>query len=77
MIRILIAAWLLKTTGAKVNFVVRRRNAKRAGKGTTWLTTDSLKTARTKYNSMRIADTDTITISVEAVIAQRKENNNA
>lgn len=71
MIRVIIAAALLRSTGAIVEYGVRRVYAGTTGKGTTVLATTRLKEARAKYKAMRVADTDTITITVAAVIAQR------
>jgi len=71
MFRVIIAAFLLRSIGANVEYVVRRKSAQREGKGTTLLTATKLSVARTKYRNVRVADTDTITISVEAIIAQR------
>jgi len=71
MIRVIIAAWLLRNMNAGVRYVVRRQYKNTTGKGTATLTTAKLKEARAKYRAMRIADTDTITITVEAVVAQR------
>lgn len=71
MIRVIIAAAILRSTGALVEYGVRRIKSKTTGKGTTVLTTPKLREARRKYNAMRIADTDDITITVAAVIAQR------
>ena len=71
MIRAIIAAWLLRNMGAKVRYVVRRQYANVKGRGTSTLTTSKLSEARDKYRSMRVADTDTITITAEAIMAQR------
>lgn len=67
-----LATWLLRTTGATVEYGVRRVKSKQIrGQGTTLLATPKLKEARSKYATVRVADTDTITITVAAVIAQR------
>ena len=73
MIRVWIAAMLLRSAGGAVNFVVRRRSgaAKKHGLGTTLGTFRKLRDARKKFNAARVADTDTITINVEAIVAQR------
>ena len=90
MIRVLLAAMLLRSKGITVQYVVRRKYNGIGKQGTTILKADRFKDARNKYQSMRIADTDTITITIESAIAQRhgtvsaagslaeaKENNNA
>lgn len=71
MIRVIIAAMLLRSTGAIVEYAVRRVYGGVKGKGTTFLVTPKLSEARRKYKTMRIADTDTLTITVAAVVAQR------
>lgn len=72
MIRELTAALLLRTTGASVQFTVRRiLDGNVRGKGSTVLTTPKYREAIAKYKAMRIADTDTITVTVEAIIKQR------
>ena len=72
MLRIKLAAMLLRSTGAKVEFGVRRVSDKLVrGKGRTYLATESLAEAQNKYASMRVAYTDTITLTVAAVIAER------
>jgi hypothetical protein len=71
MIRVLTAAILLRTTGAAVQFVVRRKYNKVGGQGTSVLKTARFKEARAKYHAMRIADVDTITITLEAIVEQR------
>ena len=79
MIRVIIAAWLLRTTGAKVQYSVRRSFiidptvTGRTGesKFRTLGTFDSLKDARAKYKNVRTASTDTITINAMATVAQR------
>lgn len=71
MIRVILAAALLRSTGAQVEYGVRRVYRGTKGKGTTVLATPKLREARRKYNAMRIANTDTITITVAAVVAQR------
>jgi len=84
MLRIKLAAMLLRSTGASVKYIVRRRNNNTNGNGTAILAASTFKEARAKYLKVRVADTDTITITVEAVVAQRhetvfstKENDNA
>lgn len=72
MIRILIAALLLRTTGAKVRYQVRRVYGTTRGSGTAVLKTPSYLAAKTKFKAMRIAKTDTITVSVVAVVRQRR-----
>ena len=71
MLRILLAAMLLRMTGAKVSYVVRRLYSGVKGKGTTVLATPKLSEARKKYRKMMVSDTDTITITTEAIVAQR------
>lgn len=72
MIRVRIAAALLRTTGATVEYAVRRVNSKlQRGKGRVVLLTPKLKEAVKKYQDMRVADTDTITITVQTVVAKR------
>ena len=71
MIRVIIAAMLLRSTGAIVEYTVRRVYGGIKGKGTTFLATQKFSEARRKYEAMRIADTDTLTITVAAVVAQR------
>ena len=71
MIRVLLAAMILRSTGAVVEYSVRRVYSGGKGKGTTVISTSRLREARQKFKAMRIADTDTITITVTAVVAQR------
>ena len=71
MFRLYIAAWLLRTTGASVRYLVRRVYAGTTGRGTTVLNVSDMKHAKAKYNTMRVSDKDTVTITVEAVVAQR------
>jgi len=71
MFRVLIAAILLRNLGADVKYIVRRIYNGVKGKGTTILTAHKFTDARAKFKAMRGADTDTITITVEAVVAQR------
>lgn len=71
MIRIAIAAALLRTTGATVEYRVQRQKKQTNRDGTTVMAVKSLRSARRKYKAMRIADTDTITIRVVATVAQR------
>jgi hypothetical protein len=71
MFRTIIAAMLLRTTGAQVQYNVRRLHGGKSGKGTTVLRTKKYRDAKRKYKAMRVAITDTITITVEAVVAQR------
>lgn len=71
MIRVIIAGIILRSTGAVCRYEVRRVYSGVKGKGTTVLSTRRLSEARAKYNAMRISETDTITITVVAVIAQR------
>jgi len=71
MIRVLLAAWLLRNTGADVQYIVRRRYSGTKGRGTSVLRASNFKQARAKYRAMRIADADTITITLAAVVAQR------
>lgn len=71
MIRVLLAAWILRSAGSVVEYSVRRIYGGVKGKGTTVLSTSKLREARRKYNAMRIADTDIITITVTGVVAQR------
>ena len=89
MIRVLLAAMLLRSTGAAVQYIVRRQYNGVTGQGTTILKAARLKDARKKYQAMRVADTDTITITINVIVAQRhgsvaasgavssKENNHA
>jgi hypothetical protein len=71
MIRLYVAAWLLRTAGFDPSYVVRRIYAGTTGRGTTVMNNRKFKNAKERYNAMRIADTDTITICIEADVAQR------
>ena len=73
MIRILLAAWLLRTTGARVEYRVQRtKNDKTTAKdGTTILRTPSLREARTRYRNLRVAENDTVLIRVVGIVEQR------
>ena len=71
MIRVRLAAALIRSTGGVCEYRVRRIYNNTKGQGTTVLRTQKFGEAKRKYNAMRIADTDVITITVEAVVAQR------
>lgn len=84
MIRVRLAAWLLRRAGTEVEYVVRRidTTSKRRTTGTALLFTSKLKEARAKYRKARAADTDRVVITVTAVVASRngittQENNDA
>lgn len=75
MIRTVLAAALLRSTGASVEYDVRRTYSKQVrGKGTSYLTTKSYRAARKKYRSMRAGEGDTLTIQVTATLAKRHGN---
>lgn len=75
MIRVRLAAWLLRTTGANVEYGVRRVKAKLVrGKGSTVLATAKLGEAIAKCEAMRIADADAATITLTTIIKERRCN---
>ena len=71
MIRTALVAMILRSTGYRVVYVLRRNPDGNSGSGRTVLKTNSLKAARKKFNAMRIADTDSLTITLTAVVGQR------
>jgi len=85
MIRILLAAALLRMTGSPVEYRVQRNRKDKSTKdGTTYLRTASYKAAKTKFQKMRTAYTDTVNIRLVAVVNTRdgitpaeKENKDA
>lgn len=76
MIRTRIAAWLLRRTGATVEYEVRRIDtaSKRRVTGRLLLTTPKLKEARAKLQAARRAETDRLVISLNAIVASRDNN---
>lgn len=72
MIRTFIAALLLKSLGHEFEYRVQR-NKKNAGKdGTTYLRTRKLRDAKAKFDKMRAAYNDTVTIRLVATVASRE-----
>ena len=73
MIRTLLAAMLLRTLGARVEYRVARvhTDGKRRSDGTVLLRTHKYREALAKYRKARIGDTDTATIMLTATVKQR------
>lgn len=78
MIRVRIAAWLLRTAGASVEFRIKRLTAKGGidkpninKDGTTLKRCAKLKEARNKFDSTRVGDNQDVTIQLVANVATR------
>lgn len=74
MLRIKLAAKLLKSAGASVEFRVKRAGpvVNRTKDGRTLLRTPNYKAAREKLEGLRVADTDTCTVQLVAITDERR-----
>lgn len=78
MLRVKLAAKLLKSAGAEVEFRVKRAGpvSGRAKDGRTLLRTPNYKRAVEKLNNLRVADTDTCTVQLVATTNTRHATSN-